>query len=346
MDFSCSCSSFSMATYEIYPRLAHYRELKELYAQGYNAVCPQCGQGFGHSTHREWAREYSWVPYIGADGRPIDAAVCGKCNHAHSCNYHLPPRLYYSKYADASGVREKVRRIVVPLPNEQQIAHYYGSMASIYAQSQENAPDYLFTFLCRLFDAEAVSAAYRALHITASRDGSTVYWQKDEQGRLHAGKVIRYSLATGKRDKGAGGVGWVGSSSAFARVSRPRGVCQCLFGLHQLNGLSDAARLFLTEGEKAALYGKILRPDAVWLATGGMQNFKENMLEPLANRRVCVLPDADALDKWCRKATLLNGRGYHLDVPSQWILRMINPPHAGTNHDLEDMWKDFNFLRL
>lgn len=335
-----------MTTYEIYPRLAHYRELKVLYAQGYNAVCPQCGQGFGHSTHRDWSREYSWVPYIDEEGRPIDADVCGKCNHAHSCNYHLPPKEYYSRKGITAGAGVAIRHVVVPLPDEQQVSNYYDSMAAIYAQSQENAPDFLFSFLSGLFGAERVRAAYSALHITASRDGSTVYWQRDEQGRLHAGKVIRYGLASGKRNKGAGGVGWVGSSPAFARLSRPRGVGQCLFGLHQLSEQPVTARLFLTEGEKAALYGKMLRPDGVWLATGGKQNFKEDMLAPLANHGVCVLPDADALDEWCRKAHELNGQGYHLDVPAWWILRMITPPHAGTNHDLEDVWNEFNDLQL
>ena len=59
---------------------------------------------------------------------------------------------------------------------------------------------------------------------------------------------------------------------------------------------SEAPTLFLTEGEKAAVYGTLLWPQHVWMATGGKQNLKADLLEPLRGYSIQALPDADALD--------------------------------------------------
>ena len=326
----------------------------------------------------------------------------------------------------------------------------YLPLHSFYDASSSNAPDYLFSYLAARFGEERVRAVWQRLGITAMRSGATIFWQRDLDGHLRTGKIIRYDLQSGKRDKSRGAT-WVHAlHEVKPLLPADATVHQCLFGLHQLNDESDtqsydtlrydsdtalcaydsdshsncdgeerltnstinpftrhempigqqrscdstinpftrhevpigpfsnspinplaygqqqscdsplgqsdsechrrhavpyrygseAPTLFLTEGEKAAVYGTLLWPQHVWMATGGKQNLKADLLEPLRGYAIRALPDADALDDWCHAAAELRRQGFDITFPWRWFHLMQTPAHAATNHDLEDVWPE------
>ena len=339
--------------------------------------------------------------------------------------------------------------------NEMNRSEAYLPLHAFCEASSSNAPDYLFSYLAARFGEERVRAVWQRLGITAMRSGATIFWQRDLDGHLRTGKIIRYDLQSGKRDKSRGAT-WVHAlHDVKPLLPADATVHQCLFGLHQLNDENDNENLndndtalcaydtlrydnetalcaydsdsekrlnnstinrfnryevpigpfsnspinhftrhevpigpqrscdsplgpqspslwggfrrgqspsgdliirlsdylpssspfekggvFLTEGEKAAVYGTLLWPQHVWLATGGKQNLKADLLEPLRGYAIRVLPDADALDDWCHAAADLRRQGFDITIPWRWFHLMQTPAHAATTHDLEDVWPE------
>ena len=94
----------------------------------------------------------------------------------------------------------------------------------------------------------------------------------------------------------------------------------------------------IVESEKTALIMSILCPGRVWLATGGKQNFKEQMVAPLAGMEVLLFPDADALTDWYTRAMEFNRTlGTKLHIPT-WYYDLMNHPEAkAAGWDLADV---------
>ena len=102
-------------------------------------------------------------------------------------------------------------------------------------------------------------------------------------------------------------------------------------------GLGEASPC-LVESEKTALIMSVLCPDRVWLATGGKQNFKEQMVAPLAGMEVTLFPDADALTDWYTRAMELNRTlGTKLHIPTWYYDLMIHDEARAAGWDLADV---------
>ena len=102
-------------------------------------------------------------------------------------------------------------------------------------------------------------------------------------------------------------------------------------------GLGEASPC-LVESEKTALIMSILCPGRVWLATGGKQNFKEQMVAPLAGMEVLLFPDADALADWYTRAMQLNRTlGTRLHIPTWYYDLMKHPEAKAAGWDLADV---------
>lgn len=94
----------------------------------------------------------------------------------------------------------------------------------------------------------------------------------------------------------------------------------------------------LVESEKTALIMSLIKPDTVWLATGGKANFKEQMLAPLIGYDVAVYPDADALHDWYVRAVEMNRRlGTRLHIPTWYYNLMDHPEAIARGLDLADV---------
>ena len=94
----------------------------------------------------------------------------------------------------------------------------------------------------------------------------------------------------------------------------------------------------LVESEKTALIMSLVCPDTVWLATGGKQGFKEQMLAPLIGLEVAVYPDADALRDWYARIVEMNRTlGTRLHIPTWYYNLMDHPEAIARGLDLADI---------
>ena len=323
-------------------RLATYRECKA--HREWNTTCPDCG------------RKGKFSPYIDTVAmQPVDDKRCGRCNRLSNCGYHLPPREVarpQTRKRDSlmPTSRQSEQRcddgsFISPKENRQAVYGvelFYSRMLRSMNQSQPWG-HHLATWLRIKFPREQVDAALKRYHVGGTPDGATLWWQIDEQGRVHTGKAMQYNPLTGHRVKEQGfPVNWAHRMRIYGEPTDLI-VPQCLFGLHLIDTRSvydnenvDENRYplphregwggspCLVESEKTALILSLLCPDKVWLATGGKANFKEAMLWPLVGYDVEVYPDADALADWYARAVEMNRTlGTRLHIPT-WYYDLMN----------------------
>lgn len=343
--------------------LAHYRDQKR---HNWNRTCPSCGK-----------REFS--PYINLyTGQPIDDKRCGKCNRETNCGYHQPPREWFAEHRPEHTERlpkeefkalcqqrrreeeearrrylqreaERKARMFTPFSQEQHPdAQAYIDMMGECCERTQSTDNALAKWLYTLPDVSRQQVdntlrRYRTgstRHTDRARDGWMIYWQIDLHGQVRTGKLMRYG-DDGHRYKGNGpSFNWVHAVAKMEQLAE-----QCLFGEHLLMGHKGS--IALVESEKTALIMAIKCPNILWLATGGKQNFRHEVLWPLCGYDVFVLPDADALDTWSRKIDVLNrekplpgeedkGYGYHLVIPDHYRA-MCTPEARAKKWDLVDM---------
>ncbi|NTV66844.1 MAG: hypothetical protein HGB06_04035 [Chlorobaculum sp.] len=154
-------------------------------------------------------------------------------------------------------------------------------------------------WLARVFGNETAFRLADMYHIGTSKfyDGACIFWQQDIEGNIRGGKIMAYDRETGRRIKEPHTrVTWVHRAMKI----EPYNLKQCLFGLHL--AASSSKPVAVVESEKSAIIGAGVRPEAVWMATGGKGTLNRAMLEPLQGRRVVLFPDLGAYDDWTAKA--------------------------------------------
>ena len=340
--------NFTIMTKESKFTLAHYRDQKR---NNWNRTCPQCGK-----------REFS--PYIDLyTGRPIDDKNCGKCNRETNSGYHQPPREWFAEHRPEhrewlpreefiakkqqerreaeearrryeEEQRKKPRFDYFAAEQPMEVQEYLNQMKHCLLKCQAYTHT-LAQWLYTMFPRERVDYALNRYRVGGTRDGRTVFWGIDLRDRTRTGKVMAYGL-DGHRKKGCpGAFNWVHSILGLKQLAP-----QCLFGEHILGGNVTplpTESVALVESEKTALIMSILVPQTTWLATGGKQNFKHEMLWTICEQDVAVYPDADALDNWSRKIEQLNSEhGYRFFIPD-WYREMCTTEAIAKKMDIADM---------
>ena len=84
---------------------------------------------------------------------------------------------------------------------------------------------------------------------------------------------------------------------------------RCLFGAHLIGKYPEKV-VAIVEGEKTAVVMSMLKPNFVWLATGGCENLNKDVALPLVGRRVVIIPDSGCLEKWKKKMSETKGINY------------------------------------
>ena len=193
------------------------------------------------------------------------------------------------------------------------------------------------------------------------RNGHTIFWQIDEQGRLRTGKMMKYK-PDGHRDKKTS---W-NFDFIHATLSRhwdaerqemtdepPYPYPQLydpdkqeaqitFFGYHLLNKWKrkDVEQTVnIVESEKTALlmaiaYGNHAKQ--LWIACGGLEMLTRERLKPLIDqkRRIILYPDRDGIEKWRIKCEQLHYDRVTLntDPVTKWW-----KPEDGEKADIADV---------
>ena len=145
---------------------------------------------------------------------------------------------------------------------------------------------------------QMVSASCRYC-LGCSNLGGVIFWQMDQEGRIHDGKVMYYRSDC-HRDKDRHPT-WV-SSLIRRRDPFPNArheTSHCLFGLHLLveggrwRVEGEYSAVAVVEAEKTAVIMSELCPQYIWLAAGGLWALQPDLFRPLQGRKVILFPDTD-----------------------------------------------------
>lgn len=199
--------------------------------------------------------------------------------------------------------------------------------------------DNLTKFLKSRFSDEEVHRAEIDYLLTGTNhfwNNATVFWQIDENERIHGGKVMLYSPDTGKRVKEPyNHINWIHN----AIKSPDFKLNQCLFGMHRINEDYEKT-IGIVESEKTAIIMSVFLPELIWLATGSKQNLKPELMKPLKRRDVVLFPDKGEFTDWKRKADELSRHGHRIKA-SELIENTEHP----IGFDLADLYLSNHTLK-
>ena len=174
---------------------------------------------------------------------------------------------------------------------------------------------------CGYLSEEQMQRAAQRYRLGASRDGGVIFWQIDEFDQLRDGKIMHYRPDCHRdHDRKPSWVSYHLRRSGL--LPEDWKAAHCLFGLHQLSeeffaeqsgkaerrvkseeGLArrpegesqfaTARTIAVVEAEKTAVIMSEVKPEYIWLATGGKTELNVARLKPLAGHRVILFPDTD-----------------------------------------------------
>jgi hypothetical protein len=111
---------------------------------------------------------------------------------------------------------------------------------------------------------------------------------------------------------------------------------QCLFGENLIYGNNHT--IAVVESEKTAIISSLYYPDKIWVATGGIGNFK--LIEALKGRNVILYPDTGCYEIWRDKAYLYRNK---MNISISTILeRNAIEIERGNGYDLADYLLQFD----
>lgn len=227
-------------------------------------ICPQCGKK-------------RFVPYVlTEDNETIPNPEWGRCDRESSCGYWMKPN------GNQFIQEPKPRKPETPMWIEPFETTLVGNSLAHYA--------------IWLIGKDKAFKAFMDYHIGTAHDGGCIFLQVDVFGKIRAGKIISYK--DGHRVKDGLPVRWLHKDKHYKQFVHGDTLKQCFFGEHLLPTRPDAP-VAIVESEKTALLMSAIRPEYVWLATGGscgLQNAEKTKM--LDGRDVTLFPDNGMYLKW------------------------------------------------
>jgi rubredoxin len=257
--------------------LEPYKSLKSRY------VCPNCQK-----------REKTFSLYIDTKTGEHIAPIVGRCNRESNCGYHYTPKQYFEE--NNITVENKVfvpRNGAIAQPKLKNTSYIDSSIFKKSLQDYEK--NNFVQFLNKRFgEVETIKAIEKYFLGTSKHwNGANIFWQIDTKGHIRTGKIMLYSLGTGKRTKN---INWVHSLLKIENFELE----QCFFGEHLLQ--DKTKMIAIVESEKTAIICSLYLPDFIWLAVGSLTNLNNAKCEGLRGRKVVLFPDLNGFDKWSLKA--------------------------------------------
>ena len=216
----------------------------------------------------------------------------GKCDRINHCGYRVTPYEYfkqhpeakYGYHSQATPMFRKEHKPLLYLPD-----NVFDEYPTPYTESVLGR--WLLTKAPSKEMLDKVANDYR---LNATLTHGTIFWYIDHNGKVCQGKMMWYK-PNGHRN----GIVSTISHDMAKKGKMPDGadMQRCLFGAHLLKDRPDDV-VHLVESEKTAIVMAMLRPQYVWLATGGCSNLNTYVVRPLFERRVVIIPDSGCLDKW------------------------------------------------
>lgn len=259
--------------------------------------CPKCG------------REKCFTPYVDVETGEEVGIPFGICDHARTCGYHNRPK--------GSDVGDKglwlSNNSCKPefLMPEYDITNFIPFEEAAKTISPDNT-NTMFKFLSRYWDKNLVSNIFRKYYVGTTSlwewQGCCLFWQIDKNFTCRTGKIMDFEI---REDNGK----WVDIKRVKEGIDKIPHVMfyhalkgndftlrQCLFGEHLLNFCSLNKNINIVESEKTAIICAINKPSEIFIATGGLNNFRPEVMKSLRGRKIIAFPDkGSAFDVWSKK---------------------------------------------
>lgn len=156
----------------------------------------------------------------------------------------------------------------------------YISMSLIHKFSLCGVENNLLKYICNTYGVEKCKSVEKVYYIGTCKDGGTIFWNINEEGKVQKAKVSYYK-PDGKRTQ-------------YFKVpyKNEDGYYSCLFGLHLINLDENKDKpIILVESEKTAIICTLHLPEYIWLAYGGINGLTKDKIKPLVGRKVILVPD-------------------------------------------------------
>lgn len=248
----------------------------ELMKGSKHIICPNCGKK-------------TFKPYVFAGTNTIvDAERYGRCERENNCGYFSYPKGDDKYYYDYKVQQPQPQPKIVPdfVPKE--------FIEKTFCRFKENI---FFMYLLKLFGANEAYRLQELYNIGTAKDGGTIFWQQDKEGKFRTGKVMYYNNdGHRKKDRKS----WY----VHNKVKDNFVLQQVFFGEHLV---TEDKPIALCESEKTAIMMSVFRPEFTWLASGGSEMLNYSRLERLP-RLDMVFPDNGQFKKWQEKTERHEGR--------------------------------------
>ena len=292
----------------------------------------------------------------------------GRCERKDKCGYSLSP---YDlgpggiSYAEAqrttipfSSIGGRIRLAAKPTPPLSTIPE------EILQQTMRRYERNVFAQL--LQDHFGQGVAKDLLHrfeigTSTHWEGATVFWQRDELGRVRGGQVVLFKPDghTSKRLNANGEpmrcITWVHKAMAaryrklgkthpgwllpFLNQVNPIPKSPSLYGLAQLAQVRAGQPVAIVEAPKTAVVCTAYQPEFTWFAVGALGYLNAERLSPLKSHPITLYPDASlnggAYRQWQDTAKSLEKQGFVIQV-SSLLEHHTTPDEQAAGSDLAD----------
>lgn len=316
-----------MSDYRVFDNVPRFQLDRRPGRSRLKARCPQCG------------KDHCLTLYVDVTtGQPV-GDIFGRCDHERKCGYDKRPtgKDVGDKELWVSG--NDCYKAFRPRENPGLINYIpFSEIAPTINPGMNNT---MFNFLSSLWDRNLVSDVFRRYYVGTmdlwTWKGCSVFWQIDKEFMCRTGKIMEYYI---KKDDNGNYADIKRVKDDFPHVTFYHALKgqdfvfkQCLFGEHLLNYCPQNKRINLVEAEKTAIICSINKPNEIFLATGGLQNMRPEVMSPLLGRKVTAFPDkGEAFNTWKEKIGS-NLRGYNITVSDY----LQNVDYVEDGGDLADM---------
>ena len=206
-----------------------------------------------------------------------------------------------------------------------------------------------------LTEAQMHHAALR-YRLGCSRSGGVIFWQIDQEGRIHDGKIMYYLPDCHRNKDKRFHPTWVSAilQRRYRFPDAPK-ASHCLFGLHLIEeggrrkeegdySKHSPKNIAIVEAEKTAVIMSEHYPQCIWLATGGLGEVQVEKFRPLRGHKVIMFPDTDpdgiAFRRWSEAAETVHRQIWWEDSPPIRVSRILedraSPDQKARKIDLVD----------
>lgn len=203
------------------------------------------------------------------------------------------------------------KKIVKAVPQVERRLELLTLPMSMVTSKEDTSNDILCNWLRALpwgpMQRDCLERVLKEYHVGHSKDGKTIWWQIDYDGRVRTGKLMLYKEDGHRNRDEKNSFDWIHTRLKKVHYYDPltKEMETCPFGMH-LAKIYPKATVNVVESEKTAVIMAIAYGNTsanIWIALGGKSFLSRSKLLPLieGKRKILLYPDQDGIEEWREK---------------------------------------------